>query len=105
MMSPVAARNPAARAAPLPRVGSRTILTSDGTAVAAATVPSVERPSTTITSWSPDGSRARTVLMSFASLSAGITTEICGERPAAFERGVTDGLAGRSVCVSVMKGA
>ena len=60
MMSPVAAAKPARRAAPLPGVSTMTTLARGTYSFATATVSSVERPSTMISSWIHDGIRGRT---------------------------------------------
>src|SRR5829696_535552 len=77
--SPVARANPARSAAPLPARGSSTITTSGRTIRATPIVESVERPSTTITSYSGD-TRGRTSGRFSASFSVGMTTVTDGLR-------------------------
>jgi hypothetical protein len=75
MMSPVAAANPQASALPLPRLVCVITRTSGRSWRAISGVPSVEWPSTTMTSCSPSGRAAKTCSRLRASLSAGMMTE------------------------------
>ena len=76
MMSPDAAANPQARALPLPRPSCRTTRTSGRIVRATSIVPSLECPSTRITSSTIAGIRASTCGRFAASSSVGITTLI-----------------------------
>ena len=60
-MSPVQAANPSARALPFPRPVCVNVRTSRRKARATLTVRSVEWPSTTITSWRPEGEARKDV--------------------------------------------
>ena len=88
-MSPRHAANPAARALPLPGLSWVRANPSGRKELNTSTVPSNEPPSTRITSQTVSGIDGNTCRRFFASLSAGITTEIRGstDRPITSTRG------------------
>ena len=79
MTSPVAASNPQASAFPFPRRVCCTTRTSGRSRRATAIVSSTECPSTTITSWTSAGSRAKTYGRFLASFNVGTTTDTRGQ--------------------------